>query len=173
MKTEHLEALLLDRALGQLAPDVADLLDDYLARNLPAASRAETLASTAQLARLAVIPPVVPTARLAPAAAWRRTVGGLRWEAARRETFKVAACLAVGLVIGRAAWKSAPVGVALAAPPVHVRTASANPTPAAAAFWIDARRLAEAKAARETDSSRPATLQWPALESSAKAEGVR
>jgi hypothetical protein len=173
MKTEHLEALLLDRALGQLAPEVADLLDDHLARSPVAANRAETFASTLQLARVATTLPVDATTHLAPEAAWRRMAWASRWEVARRETVKMAACLAVGLVIGRAAWKPAPAEVSLAEPPVHTRTANANSTPAAAAFWIDARRLAEAKAAHDLDSPRPATLQWPALESSAKAEGVR
>ncbi len=38
MKPEHLEALLIDRALGELSPEVAELLEDYL-RGDPAAQR--------------------------------------------------------------------------------------------------------------------------------------
>jgi hypothetical protein len=66
MKIETLEALLIDRALGALSPDVAELLESYLIQNPDAAQQANGLASTVQLARTAVAGPNAPTSPLPP-----------------------------------------------------------------------------------------------------------
>ena len=51
MKTETLRSLLVDRELGELAPDVAELLDAYLANMPEARAEADTMARTVHTAR--------------------------------------------------------------------------------------------------------------------------
>lgn len=135
MKPENLESLLIDHALGQLSPEVADLLDNHLRQNPSAAQRAGAFAATLDLARQAVTLPPPAQAAIAPLpwvlvkrAAWRRT-----WS---REALKLAACIAVGFVSGGLLRGTSPVHGPLVAtvhplPPV-VRGAEKN---VAAQFW--------------------------------------
>ena len=51
MKSETLRSLLVDRELGELAPDVVELLDAYLASVPEARAEAETMARTVHTAR--------------------------------------------------------------------------------------------------------------------------
>ena len=51
MKTETLRALLVDRQLGELPPDIAELLDAYIAAVPAARAEAEATAHTMSIAR--------------------------------------------------------------------------------------------------------------------------
>ncbi|MFO1452380.1 MAG: hypothetical protein U1F61_29715 [Opitutaceae bacterium] len=100
MKSEHLDSLLLDRALGELSPAVVDLLEAHLARDPEAARRAADLDVTAATARQALrpeptlAPPPFDRARL------ERAGPGNRWIGRRTELLRLAACLALGMGAG-------------------------------------------------------------------------
>jgi hypothetical protein len=98
MKPETLEALLLDRAMGELSPEVAELLDAHLASTPDAARQAGGFAAVIQQARQAVAvaepPPPLAISRLQQAqVAWRRRA--IIWKTAR-----LAACVILGLTLG-------------------------------------------------------------------------
>jgi hypothetical protein len=148
MKPETLEALLLDRAMGELSPEVAELLEAHLAGISDAAHQAGGFAAIVQQARQAVAlpeeaPPPLAVARLQQAqVAWRRRA--IVWEAAR-----LAACVILGLTLGWYAHSAreapmiaaTPVTSAPAAPAV---SAAAPPRPAESTpdFWALARLAA-------------------------------
>jgi anti-sigma factor RsiW len=67
MNTESLEALLIDRALGQLSPEVEQLLAEYLASRPEAAHLAAELAETVALAA-SVLQQPAPRVTLPPQA---------------------------------------------------------------------------------------------------------
>jgi anti-sigma factor RsiW len=100
MKPETLDALLLDRAIGELPAEVAELLETHLARDPDAARQAEKLAATIQLARQAVAmapeQPRRPLAveRLRRVRTWQRR-WSMTWGIAR-----LAASVAIGLALG-------------------------------------------------------------------------
>lgn len=64
MKSETLRSLLVDRELGELAPEVVELLDAYLATVPEARAEADTMARTVHTARETVrrFPELVATA---------------------------------------------------------------------------------------------------------------
>ena len=99
MKTETLEALLIDRALGALSPEVAELLESHLTQNPEVARLADGLASTVQLARGAVGDPTAP-AFFPPMDRVRKTLCAQRRKTVAWELSKLAACLLLGLTIG-------------------------------------------------------------------------
>ncbi len=100
MKPELLESLLLDRALGELPPAVAALLDAHLARDPAAAQRAAEFDATLQLARAAVaLPREIPHQPL-DVERLRCAQHAARTAARRTEIFRLAACLALGLIAG-------------------------------------------------------------------------
>ncbi|HUJ42136.1 MAG TPA: hypothetical protein VLW52_00890 [Opitutaceae bacterium] len=165
MKPETLDALLLDRAMGELPPEVAELLEAHLARHPEAARQAEKLASTLQLARQAMrIADELPRRSLAVTrlrqaqARWRRR--SMAWGWAR-----LAACVVIGLALG---WQ----GHALRQNPVTAvaRPASAGAAPAIAAtvprdtgdFWSQASMVAAIKerAPAESRSGTRYRLHW-------------
>jgi len=100
MKPESLEALLLDQALGELSPEVTELLEAHLARSPESAAQSRELASTAILARESVaLTRVAPQRRLdvdrlriARVANRRRAFAG--------ELLRLAACVLLGLTMG-------------------------------------------------------------------------
>ena len=169
MKPEDLEALLLDRALGELSPAVRELLDEYLMGNPDATRHADTLTATLQLARQAVaLPPEMPQRPL-EMDTLRRARQTWRWRRLKRETLRLAACAVLGLALGWYAHASrpAPVLAQTSRPePADVRTipaeASSGGAVAAPRFWSLAKLQAEQR-------SRPASaahqesryqLQW-------------
>lgn len=155
MKTENLDALLLDRALGQLAPEVIELLDEHLAQHPAAAVRAAKLQATVALAGAAVAVPVDDAAGLAE----RRFAGARRTAGMReiaRELLKVAACVAIGLGAGWSLRSGTPKGAEIrrdeivrAIPPSKVESP-------ATAFW--SRERLEAQGVR---APRRPPLPWP------------
>jgi hypothetical protein len=100
MKPETLESLLLDQVMGELRPEVVDLLGTHLMHNPEAARQAAGLAATVQLARQAVAltpemlrrPLAVERLHKVQTATRRRSVG---WELTR-----LAACGMLGLILG-------------------------------------------------------------------------
>jgi anti-sigma factor RsiW len=100
MKTENLEALLIDRALGELPAETAELLDEYLAHNSTAAQKSEQLASTLRNAVEAVHVDNPKTVQAFPRDLIERENRGLRWRRQTSQLLKLAACLALGLTLG-------------------------------------------------------------------------
>lgn len=148
MKLEELDRLLIDRAAGELAPEVAALLDEHLAHDPTAACRAAELHATMQLARAAVavrapesLPPLRPFAPVPiRESRARRALGG--------EWLRLAAAIVVGLSVGTG------VGLELRAPERGPAIVAASPAAVASAetperavpatrFWSASRRTAE------------------------------
>lgn len=96
MKTTTLDSLLLDRALGELSPEIGELLDAYLAQAPDDAARARRWSLTAQIARTAE----AIDAPAKPLPPWRAPHQRPRWMAPR-ELLRLAACLVLG---GFAGW---------------------------------------------------------------------
>ena len=150
MKPENLETLLLDRALGQLAPEVEDLLDAHVARDPAAARRAEALASTVSLARRAATRQAVPPPRAARGedAQWRRVRRSLRWRAAGRDGLKLAAGLMLGLALmwfARMPSGRPVAAVTFASAPTRAVSEGRAVVLSAPTFWSAARIAAEAQ----------------------------
>jgi anti-sigma factor RsiW len=89
MKSEALERLLTDRALGELSPDVEELLETHLEREPAARIEAEKISETLRLARRALAgQPAVALPVLRPS--WRLPFRALA----------MAACFVGGLSLG-------------------------------------------------------------------------
>ena len=100
MKTETLETLLLDHALGELSPEVAELLETHLAHHPEAAQQADGLAATVQRARQAMaITQEAPRRSLAVERLQQTQMTHRRW-AFMWELARLAACVAFGLTLG-------------------------------------------------------------------------
>ncbi|MBI5381085.1 MAG: hypothetical protein HZA31_04225 [Opitutae bacterium] len=162
MKTENLEALLLDRALGELRPEVAELLDEHLASRPELAAQAAALADTVQTARSAVAAPTpvnLPPLVVAP---HRGELRSWPWRAQSWELTKLAACVALGLAVGWAVRSGRP-----AAQPASSAVATvAAPSSASgtSGLWSKAALLAEHRLRAEA-AARPGSryeLRWEA-----------
>ena len=100
MKTDTLETLMLDQAMGELRPEVVELLEAYLTHAPEAAREAAGLVATIRLARQATAlapaslrrPLAVARLQKAQTALRRRTIA---WDLAR-----MAACAVLGLILG-------------------------------------------------------------------------
>lgn len=79
MNTEILERLLVDRAFGQLSPDVAALLSDHLATHPDDEKLAGELAETVALAGAALKRPIVMAALATPVPALLRRQRAHNW----------------------------------------------------------------------------------------------
>ncbi len=159
MKSEMLETLLLDRALGELSPEVAALLDAHLAQNPDAARRAAELAGTLQLARAATAAPVASAPHPLDVGRLRRAQRTQRSAARRVEIFRLAACLALGLGLGWLAHAPQPrLEIAAATP----HRATPLPAVSPAGFWSVARIVAEEQARRGTNDRNETryALRW-------------
>lgn len=102
MNPKTLDALLLDRAAGALSPDVAQLLDAYIAQDPNAALRGLRYSATVSLIRAAMPPaardsdlrvPAFPSARIKAARSRRRVLAILR-------PIAMAAVIAIAFVLG-------------------------------------------------------------------------
>ena len=122
MKTETLKALLLDHAMGELSPEVAELLETHLTHDPEAARQADGLASTVQLARQAmVVTQEAPHRPLAVARLRQEQMTHRRW-ALIWEMARLAACVVLGLTLG---WYGQIARKAtVAAPPLPPRVAA-------------------------------------------------
>ena len=99
MNPQTLNQLIVDRAADQMPPDVAELLDAYLAHDAPAARRLSEYRDTVALAVRALrdesrpaVPPF-PTARITGARQRATATGWLR-------PIALAACLALAFLTG-------------------------------------------------------------------------
>ena len=149
MKPELLETLLLDRALGELAPEVAALLDAHLAQHPDAAHRATELAATLSLAHTATATPAAAPHRPLDVTRLRHTYRAQHSATRPFELLRLAACLALGLGLGWLARTPPPYVEIAAALPHHAPLAAPAPTPAAESptgFWSVARLVAEEQA---------------------------
>jgi hypothetical protein len=100
MKPEILDSLVMDRALGELPPEVIELLEAHLGQNPALAQRAGELAGALQSVRHAIM--VVPGSILPPLDTQRMCraappSGARGW---LREWTRLAACLAAGAALG-------------------------------------------------------------------------
>jgi anti-sigma factor RsiW len=140
MKSDVLERLLIDRAAGELSPDVAELLEDHFQHEPAARREAAEIDETLRLARLALVnEKVIPL----PARHPSQRVPMLAWA--------MAACFVCGLSLG----VFTPRGgngippIASAPPP---RTTAAVPD--GSGFWSVRRlRAAGPAAARKAQTS--------------------
>jgi anti-sigma factor RsiW len=136
MKTETLEALLLDHALGELSPEVVELLETHLAHNPEAARQAAGLASTVQRARQAMAITQEAPRRSLAVERLRQAQMTHRRRAFMGELARLAACVVLGLTLG---WyghtaRKAPVAAAPVAPLVAAVELPSTPK-SANDFW--------------------------------------
>jgi anti-sigma factor RsiW len=163
MKTETLEALLLDHALGELSPEVAELLETHLARNPEAARQADGLASTVQRARQALaVTQEAPRRSLAVERLRREQMTRRRrafiWELAR-----LAACVALGLTLGWYGHTARKATVAATPVPPRVAAVELPATPESANDFWSLANLEAAQRERQPVESRTISryrLHW-------------
>jgi anti-sigma factor RsiW len=132
MNAAMLNSLLLDRALGELSPEVTALLEAYLAQHPEDARRAAEFSATMDLSRAAV---AVPTAAPRPFDVTRlqpRPPAAAQ-SSRRSEMLRLAACVAVGLGLG---WLARPAPMAVTSPSAVVPARAPDP---ATHFWSVAR----------------------------------
>ena len=138
MKPELLETLLLDRALGELRPEVAALLEAHLAQAPAAARRAAEFDAAVRLARAAVATPPEAPPRTLDVARLRRVHHAGQAALRRTEFLRLAACLALGLGLG---WfiRSVLLTSEISPPPAAVVAAGPRTTERTTQFWSLAR----------------------------------
>jgi len=143
MKPETLESLLIDRALGELAPEVDELLAAHLALDPVAARHARRLDATVRQAREAAAAPLTVPQRPLAVDRLQSELKAQRWRVLAGEGMRLAACLALGLVLGwmgHAGNRAAPVVMAPnSTSPALAGIALASPAAAAGGFWSLAR----------------------------------
>jgi hypothetical protein len=169
MKTETLEALLIDRALGALSPEVAELLDDYLIQNPVDATQANTLELTVKLARTATAIPNPSSSGSPPLDRVRKALIAQHRREFAWQLSKLAACLLLGLTIGLAiqhagTTAAAPNSFAASAGPIAA-TEAATDAGGRTGFWSMANfaqgRTEDASAGVHSDSRY--RLRWDSL----------
>lgn len=173
MKTADLEALLIDRSLGELPPGVEELLDAHLAHNPADAAAAREFTSTVRQAQSALpvatageLPPIPAALLTRPAPASRPPV---------RELLKFAAVLALGLALGSQFHGRSPAPATSTAQTIAFAPVAAAPPRATAAgpFWSLTRVEAEARHQAAAPATNRLPLHWtspfkmPRLESPA------
>jgi anti-sigma factor RsiW len=166
MKPETLEALLLDRALGELSPEIAELLDAHFDHDPEAAQQADRLAATVHQARQAVAVKQETPRRPLAVARLRREHRAQRQRAFAWELARLAACVVLGLAVGwygRTARETPAIAVAARPVPPVVVAAGLPPSAASAkGFWSLA-NLAAAQRERQPVESRATSryrLRW-------------
>jgi len=168
MKTETLEMLLLDQAMGELRPEVAELLEAHLTRTPKAARQAAGLAATIQLARQATaLTPEAPRRPLA-VARLRKVQTAMRWRTAAWELTRMAACAVLGLILGWQGHLNRGQPVAATArqagsPDLPAVVAEGEQVPESRTDFWSLANLGEAQRERQSGSSRPGSryrLHW-------------
>lgn len=161
MKTENLEALLLDRALNELPPATAELLEEYLGSNPALAAKAGEVSDVLRQAMEAMHANGPHELRPFPREAIAREQRVVRWRKGMVQALKLAACVALGLSLG---WfgkpvreVGAPVPAAVVKQP-HNRTAPEIKTGPDEGFWSLARYEARRKVAEPSDRAFRHTL---------------
>jgi hypothetical protein len=137
MKPEMLDALLLDRALGELSPEVAALLDAHLTQNAAASGRAAVFSTALDLSGRALTNPRA-TPRPLDHARLRHSRAAASPVSRGGELLRLAACLAFGLGLG---WLMRPTeksAVLVSVAPTSLVTPARASDPATQ-FWSVAR----------------------------------
>lgn len=153
MDTETLERLLMDRALGGLTPDAADLLTAYLAHDAAATARAHEFDAAAAVARAVLrsggggaLPPF-PALRLHKLEEARRRLRIVRNVAG------LAAALVLGLGIGAGLWRGGGGLPGRVQPQVAV-VPETRPMALAGGFWSTERLIEHARQAKPANAAR-------------------
>ncbi len=150
MNIEILEALLIDRALGHLSPEVEVLLAEHLAANAAAARSAAELCETVALAS-SVLQPPAPRLVLPPPAVAIFPPRRARRVLALAASFAAGAGVAL-LALRGTAPQPAPANVRASAPATVVahapslRRVESNPALRALPFWSKERAVTLAAA---------------------------
>lgn len=156
MKPETLDALLLDRAFGELTPEVGELLDAYVDSDPGRIARAERMLITVACARsaLAAGPAEQPSLVRNTQSPWGTIV---RRERAA-EILRLAACVLFGGALGWGAFAlHSPEGRASGrAVSSQVAATPSTPGRGASAFWAVDTARGEGTAGRRT----PYRLRW-------------
>jgi anti-sigma factor RsiW len=162
MKTENLETLLIDRALGELPAETAELLDEYLAHNPTAAQKSAQLEDTLRNAAESMRVDCPKITRAFPRDLIERANRGLRWRQQTFQLLKLAACLALGLTLG---WfgKTQPDAMTEArvttSEPTLQETKSEHRATPSAGFWSVARFEARTSVTKSENKSSRYRLQ--------------
>jgi anti-sigma factor RsiW len=163
MKTETLEALLLDHALGELSSEVVELLEAHLAHNPEAARQAAGLASAVQQARQAVaVSQEAPRRSLAVERLRQTQMTRRRW-AFTWELARLAACVVLGLALGWYGHTARIATVAATAVPPRVAAVGLPSAPEGANDFWSLANLEAAQRERQPVESRTTSryrLQW-------------
>ncbi len=150
-----LEALLLDRHLGELSPEAEELLDLYLSTHPEAGLEASKLANDVSSLRKQLAPPTVLPSEL-PARRQDRTAAPLWFP----RLFPLAASLTLGLFGG---WllmqRSTPSNLILATSTPATSRLSETPYRATNSFWSAERFVAKHRISSPRRSSIP-THMW-------------
>lgn len=160
MKPETLKSLIVDRALGELPPDVGELLDAYLENHPNLAAQAEHTGKTTELARAAVQAPA-PAGAPSALPGWK-TPDSVFNGASRRFWLPLAASLAVGFLAGRFAGPRENGTAPMPQPPNLASSASALaglPTQGTSALWT-VPQPSRAGVQNPVTSDQPYRLRW-------------
>lgn len=125
MTNDALERLLIDWASGELAPDVAELLEAHLANDLEAMRQATEISGTLNLARMALESSPIKFLPQLEA----------RW--IPRRALALAACFIGGIAIGVVVMRGKVVPPRNLSAPVS--EAAATPAPSQEGFWSQSR----------------------------------
>jgi hypothetical protein len=185
MDRDVLERLATDRALGALSGDVKQLLDAYKRLDPAAATEADQIDTTVSMARAALAEkppssmPAFPVAGFQQIERWRRRVQQFTYAAG------LAACLSIGLGLGRMTAPATPIPVpgATGAEVVQkpeadasdsdgsddsgrTQLARSNPSGNDAGFWsverlMQQREQEEERVQAPSPSSPSIRVQWP------------
>jgi anti-sigma factor RsiW len=151
MNNDVLERVLLDRAVGEMPDDTQQLLEAYLAVDMDAQRLAAETDGALDYARRAL---ATPRERLRPLDLSKIESAARRSRARKRGAFalQLAACVAVGLVLGLTFPRESPApeakGVSVSAPVAGEDVAASEP---GAQFWESARMSTRKKLPQARD----------------------
>ena len=173
MDSERIDALLMDHALGGTGGDVAALIEAYVEKDVEARGRLDGFRATVGLAKraVAVKAVVLPTF---PREALERSRQGMGWRRGVLWGGGIAACVAVGFMMGsgwRATAPSIPViaqmgageGATSSSPPAPERVAAVKD------FWSMSRLRANAESAPKPSGA--GTVWWNGFQRSLRVGG--
>lgn len=100
MKKESLDMLLVDRALGELSPEVAELLEEYFATHPNAAVSAHEVEEVLDRVREFAQRDMAPRTEALPRHKWREVLRSAQVRIWFPRVVGLAACLVVGVLIG-------------------------------------------------------------------------
>ncbi|PTY03761.1 hypothetical protein DB347_21250 [Opitutaceae bacterium EW11] len=160
MKPETLKSLIVDRALGELPPDVGELLDAYLENHPDLAAQAERTGKTTGLARAAMRVPA-PSGTPSALPRWKAPDSVFNG-AARRLWLPLAASVTVGFLAGRFAAPRENGSAPMPQPPDLASSASVLarlPTQGTSALWT-VPQPSRAGVQNPVTSDQPYRLRW-------------